>query len=247
MIDHVTIRVPDLAVGRDFYGRALELLGHGHLASEADEWDDFSIAEAKPGEEWTSRLHIGFRASSRTAVDRWWAAMTEAGHPNDGAAGPRPLYGLEYYGAFVTDPAGNSVEAVHDVPRDANGVLDHLWIRVRDLDESTRFYETIAPVVGSNVTRVPPGDVNELPERARIGGEGASISVMEGEPTSRVHLAFAAPDRETVAVFHHLGTAAGFESLGEPGERPAYHPGYYAAYLRDPDGHNVEAVFHDRP
>jgi catechol 2,3-dioxygenase-like lactoylglutathione lyase family enzyme len=70
---------------------------------------------------------------------------------------------------------------------------------------------------------------------------------MEGEPTSRVHLAFGVPDRETVAVFHRLGTSAGFESLGEPGERPAYHPGYYAAYLRDPDGHNVEAVFHDRP
>ena len=70
---------------------------------------------------------------------------------------------------------------------------------------------------------------------------------MEGEPTRRVHLAFAAPDRATVAAFHRLGTAAGFVSLGEPGERPQYHPGYYGAYLRDPDGNNVEAVFHDRP
>jgi len=251
MIDHVTIRVPDLAVGRRFYGLALELLGHGDLAGEGGgfvEWHDFSIAEAKPGEESTSRLHIAFRASSRSAVDEWWAAMTEAGHPSDGAAGLRPLYGPEYYGAFVTDPNGNSVEAVHGVPREGDGVLDHVWIRVRDLDESMRFYETIAPIVGIHVTRVPAGDAKELPERARIGGEGgASISVLEGEQTSRVHLAFAAPDRETVAVFHRVGMSAGFASLGEPGERPEYHPGYYAAYLRDPDGHNMEAVFHDRP
>jgi len=129
------------------------------------------------------------------------------------------------------------------------GVLDHLWIRVADLDESTRFYETIAPIVDLQVVRVPAGPTPEVPARTRVTGDGAvaSVSVMEGEPTRRVHLAFAAPDRATVAAFHRLGTSAGFVSLGEPGERPQYHPGYYGAYLRDPDGHNVEAVFHDRP
>ena len=73
MIDHVTIRVPDLTVGRRFYGRALELLGHGDLmtgASSSPEWDDFSIAEAEVGESATTRLHIGFRAPSRGASTR---------------------------------------------------------------------------------------------------------------------------------------------------------------------------------
>jgi catechol 2,3-dioxygenase-like lactoylglutathione lyase family enzyme len=252
MIDHVTIRVPDLTVGRRFYGRALELLGHGDLMTagvEFAEWDDFSIAEAGIGESATTRLHIGFRAPSRGAVDAWWTAMTEDGYPSDGVPGPRPVYGHDYYGAFVADPAGNSVEAVHDVPARGAGVLDHLWIRVADLDESTRFYETIAPVVDLQVVRVPAGSTPEVPERALVTGDGAvaTVSLMVGEATRRVHLAFAAPDRATVAAFHRLGTSAGFVSMGEPGERPQYHPGYYGAYLSDPDGHNVEAVFHDRP
>ena len=64
MIDHVTIRVLDLTVGRRFYGRALELLGHGDLMTGDDEfleWDDFSIAEAELGESATTRLHVGFQ------------------------------------------------------------------------------------------------------------------------------------------------------------------------------------------
>ncbi len=253
MLDHVTIRVPDLTVARRFYGRALDLLGHGDLMTEVGgygpEWDDFSIAEAAAGESVTTRLHVGFRAPSRAAVDAWWTAMTEDGYPSDGAPGPRPVYGPDYYGAFVTDPAGNSVEAVHDVPARGAGVLDHLWIRVADLDESTRFYETIAPVVDLQAVRIPAGPTPEAPERTLVAGDGdvASVSLMEGEPTLRVHLAFAAPDRATVAAFHRLGTLAGFLSLGEPGERPQYHAGYYGAYLRDPDGHNIKAVFHDRP
>ena len=107
----------------------------------------------------------------------------------------------------------------------------------------------IAPVVDLRVVRISAGPTPEVPARTLVAGDGAvaSVSVMEGEPTRRVHLAFAAPDRATVAAFHRLGTSAGFVSLGEPGERPQYHQGYYGAYLRDPDGHNVEAVFHDRP
>jgi catechol 2,3-dioxygenase-like lactoylglutathione lyase family enzyme len=70
--------------------------------------------------------------------------------------------------------------------------------------------------------------------------------VVAGGPTENVHLAFAAPDRETVDGFHRVATAAGYRDNGPPGERAVYHPGYYAAFVLDPDGHNVEAVFHDR-
>jgi predicted lactoylglutathione lyase len=61
-----------------------------------------------------------------------------------------------------------------------------------------------------------------------------------------VHLAFKAADRDTVDEFHRVALAAGYRDNGAPGERPQYHPGYYGAFVLDPDGHNVEAVYHER-
>jgi catechol 2,3-dioxygenase-like lactoylglutathione lyase family enzyme len=249
VIDHVTIRVPDLEEGRRFYMRALELVGFSEPSSDGEgfvEWDDFSIAQATSERPPTRRLHIAFQAASRQQVDEWWKALTDAGYADDGAPGPRPVYSPDYYGAFVTGPAGNSVEAIHSGPPRHSGVIDHLWIRVRNLADSTRFYETVGPTVAHQTTRIASGGVKELPARTRVHGDGANFSVMEGEPTENLHLAFAAADQETVRAFHRAGTAAGYRSLGEPGERPEYHRGYYGAYLADPDGNNVEAVFHDR-
>ena len=238
MIDHVTIRVSDLDVSRLFYDHALGLLENAP-EPHADEWSDFSIAAAEAERGVTRRLHVGFQADSRDEVDAWWRALTAAGTPDDGGPGLRPEYGPTYYGAFVLDPDGNSVEAVHWKPARGDGtILDHLWLRVRDLDAASRFYESVAPVVGYEVTR--------LESRTRVHGDGASFTVLEGPPTENVHLAFSALDRETVDAFHATGLAAGYASLGAPGKRPEYHVGYYAAYLRDPDGNNVEAVFHDR-
>jgi catechol 2,3-dioxygenase-like lactoylglutathione lyase family enzyme len=249
VIDHVTIRVPDLEEGRRFYLRALELVGFSNPSSDGEdfvEWDDFSIAQATSERPPTRRLHIAFQAGSRQRVDEWWKTLTEAGYADDGASGPRPVYSPDYYGGFVIDPAGNSVEAIHSDSARHGGVIDHLWIRVRDLADSTRFFEAVAPTVAHQTRRIPSGGVKELPARTRVFGDGASFSVMEGDPTENLHLAFAAVDQEAVREFHRVGTAAGYRSLGEPGERPEYHPGYFAAYLADPDGNNVEAVFHDR-
>ncbi|MDF2691972.1 MAG: hypothetical protein K0S65_355 [Labilithrix sp.] len=64
-----------------------------------------------------------------------------------------------------------------------------------------------------------------------------------GEPTGRAHFAFQAKDRAMVERFHEAATRAGGKDNGKPGERP-YHPGYYAAFVVDPDGNNIEAVFH---
>ena len=60
-----------------------------------------------------------------------------------------------------------------------------------------------------------------------------------------MHVAFLAADRPTVDAFHRAGLAAGGKDYGAPGLRPHYHPGYYAAFVLDPDGHNIEAVCHD--
>jgi catechol 2,3-dioxygenase-like lactoylglutathione lyase family enzyme len=241
MIDHVGIRVPSLAEGRRFYGRALELLGYPGEPEEGGgfvEWDDFAIGETTGERPLTRRLHIGFFAPSRGVVDQWWHALVGAGHESDGAPGPRTGYGPEYYGAFILDPAGNSIEAVNNGPRRQPGVIDHLWLRTRSLADATRFYEAVCPAVDHTVERYD--------SRTQIRGSGATFSIVEGPPTENVHLAFAAPDRETVAGFHQAGIDAGFASNGEPGERAVYHPGYYAAFLTDPDGNNIEAVFHDR-
>jgi catechol 2,3-dioxygenase-like lactoylglutathione lyase family enzyme len=240
VLDHVTLRVPDLEEARGFYGLAMRLLDGPE--EEGDEWGDFSIAPATDERPHTRRLHIAFVAGDRALVERWWKAMLDAGHPDLGPPGPRPEYSSSYYGAFVADPAGNSVEAVHhDRAGPGGGTIDHLWLRVRDLAASTRFYAILAPVVGCEI-------LTRRPDRTTVRRDGTppSFTLVEGEPTESVHLAFGAPDRATVDAFHAAGVGAGYASLGEPGERPRYHPGYYGAYLADPDGNNVEAVLHDR-
>jgi predicted lactoylglutathione lyase len=70
--------------------------------------------------------------------------------------------------------------------------------------------------------------------------------IATGEPTKNVHIAFAARNREEVDEFHRLAIKAGYRDNGPPGERPIYHEGYYGAFVLDPDGNNIEAVFHDR-
>jgi catechol 2,3-dioxygenase-like lactoylglutathione lyase family enzyme len=73
-----------------------------------------------------------------------------------------------------------------------------------------------------------------------------SFSVLSGEPTENVHLAFPADDNATVDAFHAALTEAGYGDDGPPGEREIYHPGYYGAYVLDPDGNSVEIVNHNR-
>jgi catechol 2,3-dioxygenase-like lactoylglutathione lyase family enzyme len=229
VIDHVTIRVPDFDAGRAFYGRTLELLSGPEPVEGGGfvEWADFSLTEETPDRPVTQRLHVGFHAESPQLVDAWWEAMTAAGAASDGAPGQRPAYGPDYYGAFVLDASGNSVEAVSNGPRRQPGVVDHLWLRVRSLEAASRFYEAVCPAVSHTVERYEG--------RTQVRGAGATFSLVEGQPTAGLHLAFEAPDRETVDAFHRAGVAAGYVSNGEPGERPEYHRGYYAAYLLDPD------------
>jgi catechol 2,3-dioxygenase-like lactoylglutathione lyase family enzyme len=112
-------------------------------------------------------------------------------------------------------------------------LIDHVHLRVHDLEASKRFYRAALAAVGLGLTRES--------ERAFLADE---LYVSDdGEPTSGFHLAFQAPDRETVQRFYEAALEAGGRDNGPPGERD-YHPGYYAAYVLDPDGNNVEAVFH---
>lgn len=110
-------------------------------------------------------------------------------------------------------------------------MLDHLHLRTRDLAASRRFYGAILDILGIPVV---DGLGHFFADELWVDG---------GDTPSRVHFAFQAPDRATVERWYAAGLAAGGRDNGAPGERP-YHPGYYAAFLLDPDGNNVEAVFH---
>lgn len=118
-------------------------------------------------------------------------------------------------------------------------LIDHIQLVVRDLDASKKFYTAIFDALG-----VP------------LGGEGpgffwadelfisnAESPASNGALTGRTHLAFQAKDKETVQRFYDAAIAAGGKDNGKPGERE-YHPGYYAAFVLDPDGNNIEAVYH---
>jgi catechol 2,3-dioxygenase-like lactoylglutathione lyase family enzyme len=241
VFDHVTIRVSDRQASERFYFRVLAAIGIDmtHELGEFVEWGDFSLTEATAWSPVTRGLHIGFGAPSREQVDEFWRVGTEAGHPSDGEPGPRPEYGDDYYGAFLLDPDGNSAEAVH-----FDGVrrgIDHLWIRVGNVEASARFYETIAPQAGLRKT-------HDKPDRTAFsGGEPGSFSVLSGEHvTQSLHMAFPASDNAAVDAFHQAAVDAGYRSNGTPGERSAYHPGYYGAYVLDPDGNNIELVNHNR-
>src|ERR1700755_1208110 len=93
----------------------------------------------------------------RAGGDAFWRAGADAGYCSDGEPGPRPQYTPEYYGAFLLDPDGNSVEAVHRPGRTETGPqIDHVWRGVADLGASRRFYETIASVLD---LRIGEGDL----------------------------------------------------------------------------------------
>jgi catechol 2,3-dioxygenase-like lactoylglutathione lyase family enzyme len=240
VFDHLTMRVADRDESGRFYRPLLSILGHEPDVEWPSylEWDDFGIARARDDRPVTAGLHIGFAAPSRELVDAFWQAGVDAGYTSDGEPGERPQYSEDYYGAFLLDPDGNSVEAVNHRDARRDGVIDHLWIRVSDLDASRAFYSTIG---------FPDEHPASDPARWFYGSGSGSFSVVDdGEPSRNVHLAFPAASNAEVDAFHTRLVAAGYRDNGAPGERPEYHPGYYAAFVLDPDGNNVEFVNHNR-
>jgi catechol 2,3-dioxygenase-like lactoylglutathione lyase family enzyme len=118
-------------------------------------------------------------------------------------------------------------------------LIDHIQFVVADLAASKRFYQAVCDAIGVPMGGEGPGFfyVDEL-----FVSEPGSPS-NQGTLTGRTHLAFQAPDRAAVDRFHRDAIAAGGKDNGAPGER-SYHPGYYAAFVLDPDGNNIEVVHH---
>ena len=239
MFEQVAIRVSDRARSEQLYGTVLEVLEVSPSRREeaAVEWDDLAMLAADREHPPTRHLHIGFLAPSREAVREFWRAGLQAGASSDGEPGERPQYTPGYYGAFLLDPDGNSIEAViHDDVR-CGGNIDHLWIGVGDLDASLAFYRTIARHTGLREGRVWDAG------RQFRGARATFSLVADGRPvTENLQLAFPAPDHRTVQEFHRAATAAGYHDARAPGDRPRPDPGGYAACVLDPDGTRVESV-----
>lgn len=118
-------------------------------------------------------------------------------------------------------------------------LIDHIQLVVADLERSKRFYAAVLAALGRSID----GEGPDFFWADELFISTATSLAAAGERTGRVHLAFQAGDRAVVEAFHRAGLAAGGTDNGAPGERP-YHPSYYAAFLLDPDGNNIEAVYH---
>ena len=118
-------------------------------------------------------------------------------------------------------------------------LIDHLQLVVRDLKASKDFYTAVRAVFD-----IPIVDTTEdyfWADELVVSSVDSPAAL--GVLTGRHHLAFQAKDRASVDAFYHAALAHGGRDNGPPGER-AYHPGYYAAFVLDPDGNNIEAVYH---
>jgi catechol 2,3-dioxygenase-like lactoylglutathione lyase family enzyme len=118
-------------------------------------------------------------------------------------------------------------------------LIDHIQLVVRDLAASKTFYAAILEVL--NVPIAGAGDDYFWADELFVSTPGSIAA--QGKLTGRHHLAFQARDRAMVDAFYDAALASGGKDNGGPGERP-YHPGYYAAFVLDPDGNNIEAVYH---
>ena len=242
MFDHITLRVPDLGTATRAFTAALDQLEIKQTASTPtfSVWGNFALTQTDDEHPITRRVQIAFIAPTRAQVELFRRAGVQAGFADDGPPGPRPDYGGNSYAASVSDPAGNSFDAVHRDGQRPSGNIDHAAIRVTDVEASAAFYSTIGPAAGLTI------------QRRAADGATFSLDVSEGfllliadMPTGDVHVAFSGDD-DDVRRFHADASRAGYRSNGDPGERPRYHVGYYAAYMLDPDGNNIEVVNHHR-
>lgn len=121
-------------------------------------------------------------------------------------------------------------------------MIDHASVHVSDIEKSKAFYaKALAPLGYAMLAEYPEYKVAGFGEAPK-----ADFWISAGEGMEQEnHVAFAAKDKETVEGFHEAGILAGGTDNGAPGYRKDYSPGYYAAFVKDPDGHNIEVVFHD--
>ena len=126
-------------------------------------------------------------------------------------------------------------------------MFDHLGVQVADVEASVAFYLRMFAPLGMHEEMRFEHDGALIVALATDGAPALWFSPAGGAETRELHLAFPAADRAAIDAVHAAAVEAGAEVLHAPREWPEYHPGYYGVFLRDPDGHNVEAVHHGAP
>lgn len=264
MFSHITLGYNNRGAAEVFYDSVLPLFGLQRKMQteallgfgpeeEAPPW----IFMVRPFDEQAASqgngFHVAFNAQSTDIVDQFHEKALAAGGTDDGPPGLRPHYSDDYYGAYVRDPDGNKLQAVCYLKGRSAGesgnVLSHITLGVNDLDGAGRFYEPVFMALGYErlMSEESPGVDHafgipgfRLPlvfvQRPFDGGIAARGN---GQ-----HAAFVAPTREAVDAFYAAALDLGGTDDGPPGLRRDYHPSYYAAYVRDPDGNKIQAVCH---
>ncbi|MBR0871811.1 VOC family protein [Bradyrhizobium tropiciagri] len=125
-------------------------------------------------------------------------------------------------------------------------MIDHIGFSVSDYARAKAFYEKALAPLGYSLIMEVPAEVTGHEPAAGFGANGKPDFWIGGEGAMNkpVHVAITAKDRATVDAFYKAAMAAGGADNGAPGIRPHYHANYYGAFVRDPDGHNIEAVCH---
>lgn len=119
-------------------------------------------------------------------------------------------------------------------------LIDHIQLVVRDLSAARRFYTSIFQSLNIPIG----GTADDYFWADELFVSTSESNAAQGQLTGRHHLAFQAESRSMVDAFYKAALANGGKDNGPPGERAQYHPGYYAAFVLDPDGNNIEAVYH---
>lgn len=124
-------------------------------------------------------------------------------------------------------------------------MFDHVGIQAADVDAAVAFYlRVFGPIGFTEAARYPAGPTFVVGLAGRQGFPGFWVGPSDGEETRELHIAFTAASTDEVDAVHAAAVEAGAEVLNAPRIFPEYHPGYYAVFVRDLDGHNVEAVHH---
>jgi len=126
-------------------------------------------------------------------------------------------------------------------------MIDHLSITVTDYSKSKAFYQAaLAPTGHSKLVELPAVPNGQEKSAGFCHPDGSDLWITQGHANKPpIHIAFRVPTRAAVDAFYEAAIAAGGKDNGPPGLRPQYHPNYYGAFVRDPDGNNIEAVCHE--
>ena len=194
------------------------------------------VLDPSDGQPVARNLHIAFYAP-HDLVDEFHGAGVEPAK-SDGAPGPRPQYGEDYYGGFLRDPDGNSVEAVFTRPR-PRARRDRPPVAARRRPRRDKAFYTRS-------ARSPVSSSPRHPRHVSSSPAATSFSLHDRRAAPSTSTSRSRGDNEAVDAFHEAAIEAVYTDNGAPGERTVYHPGYYGAFVLDPDGHNIEAVNHNR-